>query len=78
MLYSRHCDIFKARDGQYYCRLETAAHSEEFEVYGPFGTAASALGYLQREHGIQDKFYLDETGRRPEPATAIAVVDAGL
>lgn len=75
MLYNRHCDIYKARDGQYYCRLETAAHSEQFEVYGPFGTAASALLYLQRDHSIQDEFYLDETGRRPEPAAAIAVID---
>ena len=67
-VYSRHCDIFRARDNFYYARLESAPLSEEFNCYGPFSTADLALGYLQQTHHIDSNFYLDDTGRRPVPA----------
>lgn len=69
-MHPRHCDIFKARDGQYYARLETLPYSEQFDFYGPFAVAGDALSYLQQAHAIGAAFYLDETGRRPVPAAA--------
>lgn len=73
-MHSRHCEIFKARDARYYVRLETAAHSEQFDFYGPFEAAGLALDYLQQAHGIGDEFYLDESGRRSVP---VAIQPAG-
>ena len=67
MSYPRHCEIYKARDGQYYIRLEKAERSETFEFYGPFQASKLALEYLQHSHSVGIDFYLDESGRRSVP-----------
>ncbi|MDO7848705.1 hypothetical protein Q5H92_20230 [Hymenobacter sp. M29] len=63
----RHCDIYRAKDAQYYARLETAIGSEVLLNYGPFETAATALAWLQTNHAIGDNFFLDDSGRRSVP-----------
>ena len=68
----RHCDIYRARDGQYYARLETAPYSESFEHLGPFPAAPAALSWLQEQRAIGPDFFLDESGRRSVPLAACA------
>lgn len=63
----RHCDIYRAKDGRYYARLETAIGSESFQSFGHFDTAEAALHWLQANHGIGSHFFLDESGRRSVP-----------
>ncbi len=63
----RYCDVFKAQDGHYYVRLESAPATEQYTYYGPFDTPLAVQDYLRQTHSIQESFYLDETGRRQVP-----------
>ena len=66
---SRHCDIYKARDGKWYLELADNEYGEwdEANTYGPFNSEEKADDYLSNNFSNPGGMGVDDSGDREVP-----------
>lgn len=72
MSMSRHCEIYKASDNQWYLELaeEEYGESDDADCYGPFESEQAADKYLSDGFSNPGGLDIDDSGRRKPPTKA--------
>lgn len=69
MSMSRHCSIYKAKDGKWYMDLANREYGDHYDstTYGPFSSEEATMAYLDTNHSNPGSFFTDDSGKHPVP-----------
>jgi len=66
---SRHCDLYKARNGKWYMNLGEEEHDEyrDSRTYGPFDSQEETDEFLSAYFSNPGSSEVDDSGKQPVP-----------